>query len=143
MIRIMKAMALLAVLVALIVGGSAPIAAAHGSTTSAQSELALDQHAIADNGEGGGAGILGPCNYSGSHPTIRWGDRGSVVVHAQCLMRNLWGYTSLAVDGDFGPITHATVLDIQDRAGLVIDGVVGPCTWKALHFEYIPPECRR
>jgi peptidoglycan hydrolase-like protein with peptidoglycan-binding domain len=44
---------------------------------------------------------------------------------------NLWG-AKLAVDGDFGSATLATVEVFQGRKGLTVDGVAGPKTWAAL-----------
>lgn len=38
----------------------------------------------------------------------------------------------IAVDGVYGAVTAAAVLDFQDDAGLVADGTVGPQTWPQL-----------
>jgi zinc D-Ala-D-Ala carboxypeptidase len=76
---------------------------------------------------------MAPCGYSGTHPTIRYGDRGSVVAHAQCLLRNVRGHLSVDVDGVFGPITRGAVIAEQRRCRIVQDGIVGPITWNCLH----------
>ncbi|WP_443075799.1 peptidoglycan-binding domain-containing protein [Streptomyces sp. TRM 70351] len=58
------------------------------------------------------------------------GQRGSAVKAAQVQL-NKYGY-GLAVDGDFGPGTHAAARDFQDDKGLAVDGIIGPDTWRAL-----------
>ena len=73
------------------------------------------------------------------YPTIRMGtcsSRSSVVKTLQTML-NLFGY-NLAVDGSWGPLTQAAVLDFQrthkDYSGRqhAVDGCVGPLTWGAL-----------
>lgn len=73
------------------------------------------------------------------YPTIRMGtcsSRSSVVKTLQTLL-NSFGY-NLAVDGCWGPLTQAAVLDFQknhkDYSGkqLAVDGCVGQLTWGAL-----------
>lgn len=73
------------------------------------------------------------------YPTIRMGtcsSRSSVVKTLQTLL-NSFGY-NLVVDGSWGPLTQAAVLDFQknhkDYSGrqLAVDGCVGPLTWGAL-----------
>ncbi|MEU3512751.1 peptidoglycan-binding protein [Streptomyces longwoodensis] len=53
------------------------------------------------------------------------------VVEAQCL---LWhhGFDPGTVDGVYGPNTTRAVKRLQDKAGVLPDGVVGPHTWQAL-----------
>lgn len=73
------------------------------------------------------------------YPTIRMGtcSSKSSVVKALQTMLNLFGY-NLVVDGSWGPLTQAAVLDFQknhkDYSGrqLTVDGCVGPLTWGAL-----------
>jgi peptidoglycan hydrolase-like protein with peptidoglycan-binding domain len=85
----------------------------------------------------------GVCDlYEGSHPTIQRGSDSEHVLHAQCLLNELYGF-ALDEDGIFGPRTETAVRETQDALGLVIDGIVGDCTWEALHGYAIPVECFR
>jgi N-acetylmuramoyl-L-alanine amidase len=54
------------------------------------------------------------------------------VLSIQSVLRNVWGYLFLVVDGVFGPNTAYAVREHQRRKGLAQDGVVGPATWAAL-----------
>jgi hypothetical protein len=82
---------------------------------------------------------FGACPYDDPHATIQRGDTGEAVAHAQCIL-NLGGEYDLAEDGDFGPETEAAVKDFQEFWGLEVDGVVGECTWAALHVPHDRPE---
>lgn len=64
------------------------------------------------------------------HPTLRKGDSGKSVTYLQTLLCDVG--EPLAVDGIFGSKTEAAVKDFQNKAGLTLDGVVGPMTWDAL-----------
>jgi GH24 family phage-related lysozyme (muramidase) len=59
------------------------------------------------------------------------GDEGPDVAtfQAQMLAR---GWTSVAADGKFGPLTAEAVERFQAEKGLVVDGLVGPVTWQCL-----------
>lgn len=57
---------------------------------------------------------------------VSFGSRGELV---RTVQERLGG---LAVDGIFGPRTHASVLAFQQSRGLDVDGYVGPRTWEAL-----------
>lgn len=72
---------------------------------------------------GGGGG-------GGTPPTIQEGSTGPYVQQLQRDLDQL-GY-SLAVDGDFGPLTRAAVVSFQGRQGIAQDGIVGPITWQRL-----------
>ena len=66
-----------------------------------------------------------------SLPSLRTGATGPHVRAVQALLNAKHG-SSLAVDGSFGANTDAAVRQLQQSAGLEIDGVVGPNTWKYL-----------
>jgi len=62
---------------------------------------------------------------------------GPVVREIQRKLREK-GFNPGAVDGDFGPATHAAVVSFQASRRLVIDGEVGPATARALGVK-LPP----
>lgn len=73
------------------------------------------------------------------YPTIRMGTcaaKAAVVKTLQTLL-NSFGY-HLEIDGKFGPLTNAAVIDFQSKHTdvyghkLEVDGCVGPLTWGAL-----------
>ncbi|WP_406494512.1 peptidoglycan-binding protein [Streptomyces sp. NBC_01604] len=59
------------------------------------------------------------------------GHAGPEVAEAQCLLRRA-GVSPGVVDGIFGPLTERAVKRVQQREGLVVDGIVGPHTWEVL-----------
>ncbi|MFJ3497756.1 peptidoglycan-binding protein [Streptomyces sp. NPDC086091] len=63
---------------------------------------------------------------------VAFGDIGPDVAEAQCLLRRA-GVSPGGIDGMFGPLTLRAVRTFQERSGLVVDGMIGPHTWKALH----------
>jgi peptidoglycan hydrolase-like protein with peptidoglycan-binding domain len=64
--------------------------------------------------------------------TVRSGDSGDGVRAAQYLLRHRFGNQNVVVDGDFGRITDGAMRDFQTEYDLLIDGIVGPQTWRAL-----------
>jgi Putative peptidoglycan binding domain/Protein of unknown function (DUF3238) len=66
-----------------------------------------------------------------SEPTLMRGDSGEAVARLQQLLFDA-GYDPGTVDGFFGYQTAAAVRDLQRASGLVVDGVVGPATWRVL-----------
>jgi peptidoglycan hydrolase-like protein with peptidoglycan-binding domain len=66
-------------------------------------------------------------------PTFKQGDIGTEVFAIQFLL-NAHG-ANLNVDGNFGPLTRASVEDFQTDKGLSEDIIVGPETWEALIIQ--------
>lgn len=73
--------------------------------------------------------------YAGDSPTLT--DRlvvdmsGPEVAELQCLLQRT-GITPGGIDGNFGPLTEAAVIQAQKTYHLDVDGQVGPKTWAAL-----------
>jgi hypothetical protein len=81
-------------------------------------------------------------NYCRNSPTWRItqrGDHGGCVSTLQSVLkydngsRNVCNSNSMAVDGDFGPITQSKVKCFQGVYGLSKDGIVGPKTWSMVY----------
>jgi hypothetical protein len=70
-----------------------------------------------------------------SHPTLKRGSRGDLVVWAQEHLKSAG--ENVPVTGVFGNTTRAAVRAFQGGAGLGVDGVVGTSTWRAL-LKYEP-----
>ena len=82
-------------------------------------------------------GIVGPATWRelvAGH-TLAMGSQGDDVRALQHLLRHMVGYDTVVVDGSFGPATDTAVRDFQSSAGLVVDGIVGRNTWKALQAD--------
>ena len=77
-------------------------------------------------------GVVGPATWAKlTNVTLRNGSSGAAVKALQTQLRRN-GYSSVAVDGKFGPATETAVRAFQKAKGLGIDGVVGPNTWRGL-----------
>jgi lysozyme len=73
------------------------------------------------------------CGYTAAEPQIGYGSTGVAVQQAQCELDSVDnGATSLKADGIFGTETKAWAEQFQGCAGLTVDGIIGPKTWKAL-----------
>ena len=73
-----------------------------------------------------------------ARPDLKRGDDGDDVRHLQeRLVAHLQneGIQLSAVDGDFGPITEASVQHFQRMHGLADDGIVGDQTWQLLEQD--------
>ncbi len=64
-------------------------------------------------------------------PTLQLGSNDSLVSYLQQRLAAM-GYYSGAIDGDFGPMTQAAVIEAQIDFGLVPDGVVDSSVWPYL-----------
>lgn len=64
--------------------------------------------------------------------TLKEGDRGATVELLQLALGRA-KLSADAPDGIFGTRTRSTVVQLQQKSSLVIDGIVGPKTWGALY----------
>lgn len=67
-------------------------------------------------------------------PTLRRNAKGEDVRVLQRVLNAWYPWLDLAEDGDFGPATENGVKELQRRAGLVVDGIVGPKVRGVLHI---------
>lgn len=70
-------------------------------------------------------------NVNDLNPVLKIGDKGFSVRKLQSKLSSI-GY-SLSVDGNFGARTKSAVIQFQRDAGLVVDGIIGAKTWRALN----------
>ncbi|ACK69206.1 Peptidoglycan-binding domain 1 protein [Gloeothece citriformis PCC 7424] len=73
---------------------------------------------------------------------LRWGDKGDDVKAVQCAL-NRFNCNAGAEDGEFEDQTQAAVKAFQFKAGLLVDGEVGPLTAEKLGFKVtviVPPD---
>ncbi|AXK44519.1 C40 family peptidase [Brachybacterium saurashtrense] len=75
--------------------------------------------------------VVTPSAVLDSTQKLRWGSRGGAVQDLQSALNDHGA--SLAVDGVFGPRTHAAVKSYQSANGLLVDGIVGPQTRGSLN----------
>ena len=79
-------------------------------------------------------GVVGPLTWLNideadqSEPLLKKGSKGLPVRRLQKRMQ-LAGFAVTDVSGRFDAKTEAAVKTLQDQAGLVVDGIVGPKTW--------------
>ena len=64
-----------------------------------------------------------------SEPVLRVGSSGLPVRRLQSRMSAV-GFDTGGVDGRFSPTTETAVRQLQQRAGIRVDGGVGPQTWE-------------
>jgi peptidoglycan hydrolase-like protein with peptidoglycan-binding domain len=93
-------------------------------------------------------GIIGNQTWPQLIVQVQQGSEGDAVraAQGQLRLRNLPQTVSLAVDGDFGPLTDAGVrafqqaLNDQNYLTTPVDGIVGPVTWHALVANFLGPD---
>ncbi|QLE54488.1 peptidoglycan-binding protein [Nostoc sp. TCL26-01] len=68
---------------------------------------------------------------------LRWGTKGDDVKALQQVLNNL-GFNAGDIDGEFENDTEEAVKAFQLKAGLMVDGEVGPMTWGKLGGDYDP-----
>ncbi|WP_031478145.1 peptidoglycan-binding protein [Streptomyces bicolor] len=138
-------------------GGSLLVAVVAGAVAlvlAVSAAVFLVVRLVGGEGEGAAAPVATSATPTGSPPAYtcrieridgRWyagnsrtedavlasGHAGPAVAEAQCLLRRA-GVSPGGIDGIFGPLTERAVRKLQKRSGLVVDGVVGPHTWKDL-----------
>jgi hypothetical protein len=78
----------------------------------------------------GADGIVGSQTWPALAVTVAQGDTGDAVRALQSQL-TAHGYAT-TVDGNFGPATNTNVRAFQSHAGIGVDGVVGPITWRYL-----------
>jgi peptidoglycan hydrolase-like protein with peptidoglycan-binding domain len=64
-------------------------------------------------------------------PVLKQGSTGLPVRRAQSRLTAA-GFDTGGVDGIFGPQTESGVKALQQATGLIVDGIVGPNTWKKI-----------
>ncbi|GAA0328970.1 peptidoglycan-binding protein [Actinoallomurus spadix] len=84
-------------------------------------------------------GVVGPATWqrltdgTTIGATVREGSQGEYVKAAQTeLLKHGDLKTAAQVDGIFGPDTDTATRRFQERVGLMVDGIVGPATWRQL-----------
>lgn len=68
---------------------------------------------------------------------IKLKSKGEFVSQLQEMLQKL-GYSQVKVDGLFGKISEAAVMDFQAKNNLVVDGIVGPKTWLQIYNNAKP-----
>ncbi|WP_460514976.1 penicillin-insensitive murein endopeptidase [Flindersiella endophytica] len=84
-------------------------------------------------------GIVGPQTWGALAVTLRSGATGDAVRALQVEL-NAKRRLSLSVSGTFDAATESAVSTFQSHAGIGVDGVAGPITWRNLVWHYDYPD---
>lgn len=81
-------------------------------------------------------GITGPATWGAmpadpNTPLIKTGSEGEVVKAVQEFLKRIAPPDPGPVDGDFGPLTEAAVMNYQESIHQIPDGIIGDKTWWA------------
>ena len=75
-------------------------------------------------------GLVGHDPYAKQRTLYTHGSTGDVVTRIQAKLAG--GGYALVIDGIFGVVTLSAIMDYQSANNLVVDGIVGPNTWRSL-----------
>ena len=75
------------------------------------------------------------CPYGTTTSTVQNGTSGTAAYRCQWYLNEL-GYDVGDIDGMCGAVTVAAIKSFQTDKGLVVDGICGDNTWKALEYAY-------
>jgi peptidoglycan hydrolase-like protein with peptidoglycan-binding domain len=78
------------------------------------------------------SGRVGAKTWEALIVRLRKGKQGAAVSALEIQLRFQYGFSSLSIDGKFGPMVEAATKSFQKRYGLKPNGKVGAGTWDAL-----------
>jgi peptidoglycan hydrolase-like protein with peptidoglycan-binding domain len=108
-----------------------PVDGVFGATTEAAVKAFQQAKGIAVDGIVGRVTWINIDEADQSEPVLKIGSTGLPVRRAQKRM-SLVGFEVGGVDGRYGTQTEAAVKQLQQQAGINVDGVVGPQTWSVI-----------
>jgi peptidoglycan hydrolase-like protein with peptidoglycan-binding domain len=108
-----------------------PVDGVFGATTEAAVKAFQQAKGIAVDGIVGRVTWINVDEADQSEPVLKIGSTGLPVRRAQKRM-SLVGFEVGGVDGRYGTQTEAAVKQLQQQAGINVDGVVGPQTWSVI-----------